>query len=294
MVTERHLLEMTSEMKTKMKPLFSLITICLVALAGTHARAENEAGISKAQGFISSLAKNPAYDIAIHNDNSWPTLLDQDSYVLELLKEASTTAYVQKIKSHTTLEFLFSEPSGVSEGYSIGEHTARVLALLEDQSGPYQVSQIPTGSEIRDYHHLLKYTLAFHDIGKSIAYRSGDKSRETVFSDPLAFDLLTIAGFNASEVRLGVALISAHQIIGNYLRGEIYLEDVLTEIQNSAALAQTDEPTFFRLLEVIYVCDAGSYPYLYSLVFQRNKMGRLVPKASEYQVLRKHYVTNEN
>jgi UTP:GlnB (protein PII) uridylyltransferase len=188
---------------------------------------------------------------------------------------------------------LFSEPSGVSEGYSIGEHTARVVALLENQAKPYGLERVALVSKIRDYTALMRYTLAFHDIGKSIAFRGGDKSRETQYSDPLAIDLLAAAGFNATEIKLGVGLISAHQLIGTYLQGRIGLDDSAAAVRAGAKYAEIDEQTFFTLLEIVFVCDAGSYPALYHGVFHEDELGRLVPNAEKYKDLRRLFLPGE-
>jgi hypothetical protein len=39
----------------------------------------------------------------------------------------------------------------------------------------------------------------------------------------------------------------------------------------------------FRLFEIVFVCDAGSYPYLKQKVFTQNESGKLLPIGAKYQ-----------
>ena len=64
--------------------------------------------------------------------------------------------YLKNINNTLSVPFLYAEPSGVSEGYSIGEHTYFVLQIYNDQKGPYQIEDIEKGAIIRYLCHTSR------------------------------------------------------------------------------------------------------------------------------------------
>ena len=256
-----------------------LFLICLFAPLS------NASELTQATGaeIVAALSAEPIYTHAVQMDRQILTQFVNDSH----LRQASP-AYPQNLAAGPSLSFLFLEPAGVGEGYTIGQHTIRVLDLYRAQKSMYGLTNDPKPSAVVSWDRLLIYTLAFHDIGKSIAYRGGDKSRETVFSVPLAEDLLQVAGLSPLEVKIGASLIDAHELIGRYLQNEISASPVTAQIRLHARQAELDPRTFFALLELVSVADAGSYPALHELVF-RNVNGRLVPRSPAFEALAQNF-----
>jgi hypothetical protein len=197
------------------------------------------------------------------------------------------------MQASPSMRFLYGEYSGVSEGFTIGEHTVRVLQVYENQKIAYDIKSIPLPASIGDIETVMKYTLAFHDIGKSIAQRGGDKGLEVEYSGPISEVLMKTAGFSPSAVKLTRALIHSHQVIGLYLQGRVSLKDSITAAKNAAIYAEVNPAEFFKLMEIVFVCDAGSYDMLRQNVFELAEDGRLQPQDQEtYQELREGIINS--
>lgn len=236
-------------------------------------------GSSEAR-FVESIFRSLYLDKAIRKDR----------WLLEGLKADGTLEKVyaedpryQNILIHgPSMRFLYGELSGTAEGYTIGQHTVRVLRVYEEQKKLHGIHRMKPPQGVRNLEVLMRYTMALHDIGKSIAARGGDKSRENVYSVPLSEDILTAMGFQPAEVRLGAALIDQHQVIGQFLQGRSTAEMAANQLKQAAAALGVSEVLFFDLSELVFVSDAGSYPFLQSYVFRRDASGKLIPKAEKY------------
>jgi hypothetical protein len=198
--------------------------------------------------------------------------------------------YKKVLEETPSLQFLYGEFSGVSEGYTIGEHSVRVLQVYENQKDLYGIKSIHLADRFGDLESVMKYTLAFHDIGKSIAQRSGDKSREADYSGPISDVFMKTAGFSPSAVKLARALIHSHQVIGLFLQQRMTLEKAVISAKNAAAYAEVDPANFFKLMEIIFVCDAGSYDNLRNWVFETTSSGLLqVKDQNTYNELKEQF-----
>ena len=260
----------------------ALLILILVYLSALPSYALSQASdLTQASGadIVKTLSADPIYSHAVQADRPMLTQFVNDSHL-----RLAPPDYLQNLAAGPSLNFLFSEPAGVAEGYSIGQHTILVLDLYQQQKNKFGISSIPKPDSVVSWDRLMIYTLAFHDIGKSIAYRGGDKSRETIFSVPLAEDLLRAAGLNRAEVKIGTSLIDAHQLIGRYLQNEMSSAAVTAQIRLYARQAELDPRLFFALLDLVFVADAGSYPALHLLVF-RDVNGRLVPRNPAFEAL---------
>lgn len=87
--------------------------------------------------------------------------------------------YMRKVNGGVSL---FDMPSGVSEGYTIGEHTESVLRVFE---GTFEQT-IP--SEIVP---IMKLALSVHDIGKGIATKDGKKYQQKEYTSLVCDKLFT-------------------------------------------------------------------------------------------------------
>jgi hypothetical protein len=186
------------------------------------------------------------------------------------------------------LQFLYKEPSGVSEGYSVGEHTSRVLYEFIQQKKFYSMDSMKRPADVRDLAAIMTFTLAFHDIGKSIAYRGGDKNNEIVFSAPLISHLMKDMSFTPGEAKLATALVKTHQLIGTLMKAEgggdpqpDLVEDDRRQIKAAAQEANMKPGDFFNLMRLVFVSDASSYPTLMQNVFHKDEQGQLIPNTQQ-------------
>jgi hypothetical protein len=205
-------------------------------------------------------------------------------------KEYLKLLHFENKTAKTFLQFLYQEPSGAGDAgpdgsyYSVAEHTARVLRQYEDQKNHYHVSRIQVknpGSRkplnIRSADFELRYTLALHDIGKSIAYRAGDKIYETYYSVPIAgvvlqnLKLKDGTSVSDDEIKVAKSLIGNHQMIGDYLRGYRTLNEVRAIIDRSIQDTGLNACAYYSLLEMVFVADASSYDSLKASVFRKAK-----------------------
>lgn len=234
--------------------------------------------------FVRALVANNRYTIMLKHDQRIIKLLNTDP---ALALQLQSPEYQSHVKNGPSLGFLFGAPSGVSEGYSVGEHTVRVLEMYRQQKKYYDLQSLRLNPNIRNIDTLLTWTLAFHDIGKSFAAQAGDKSHETIYSVPIAADLLKTAGFNADETRLASALIWSHQILGNYVRKQVAPDTVNDQDPDVAAIhgihvalehANIDKHEFFKLMMLVMTSDAASYDALHTGAFLLEDNGQLISR----------------
>jgi hypothetical protein len=167
-----------------------------------------------------------------------------------------------------SLKFLLSEDAGVHEHYTIGEHQGRVIDIYESQKKYYQLDKIklPAGMEREDLDRFFRTMLAYHDIGKSIAVRAGNKDLQHEFIVPLLTRYLKADHFSQAEINLAVAIVD-HDSVGDYLKGASSLEETTKILKERAVMAGMNEKDFFKLQMLFYTSDSASYPFLTHMVF---------------------------
>lgn len=215
--------------------------------------------------------KELQYDL--NGDFVFRMALQEDPDIKDLVK--GRAEFRQRWLDNLSVKELMDTPSGVAEGYTIREHTARVLQIFEQQRLMNGLEQMPEKPGVTDWDNLLRMTLAFHDIGKGIAAYLGDKSLEEHFSVPLARGLMRARGFSSEEVDIAKELIAQHQLLGAYIRGFISANDTRDRIRFSAAKAGLKPEDFLRLEIAIYKADAGAYPSLCDSVFATDLAGKM-------------------
>lgn len=157
---------------------------------------------------------------------------------------------------------LYGSSIGVWEGYTLKEHTLMVLRQFEKY-----FSHRPLPGNIDK--GVFRLTLALHDIGVPMAIQTGDKTMEFRYSMEVVEDFLTKYNFPVRDIDLATALVSVDPI-GPYIKVSA---DDKTEnnhkywiskesydiVMGMAAKCQMDVNTYFELLLIFYMVDAGSY-----------------------------------
>jgi hypothetical protein len=238
---------------------------------------------------VACLENQKALDFSLKQDKWLKKQLDADDRLQNTFKEDPS---YKDLLAEISVKNLMAGDAGVSEGYSIGQHTTYALLIYESQKQQYKINEQHTPSFVKNKDLFMRYTIAYHDIGKSIAVRTGDKTREVVYSYPIAWRLMKHSDFTDDESRFTIALIHQHQTIGYYLTGQMSLEEATAQIKHMADFSHTSVQDFFYYLEVLYVADAGSYPYLKDKVFEQTPEGKMVPRSPQYQILKSSVLGN--
>jgi transposase len=163
----------------------------------------------------------------------------------------------------------YEHDAGVSEGYTIGQHTRMVADVLEKQMPFYDLKQISTRNNI-DAEKVMRFAVALHDIGKGKAIDAGKQHEQHEYTwefiHELEPDLLDM-GLTPKEQKLA-AYLSCHDYIGQLVRGWETPAATLELIRPFAQEAQMPLDDFLTMNLLHYTADAGSYQYVRDAVFQ--------------------------
>jgi hypothetical protein len=140
----------------------------------------------------------------------------------------------------------FSSSVGVSEGYTLRQHTEMALSQYERY---FAHRDLPAGVS----HNLMRFMLAVHDIGKPKAVISGDSQHATTRA--IVEPVLKKLEFGDNTQRIILALLK-DDYLGRSLKYDV---DTSNEILAGAAEAGMSAEDFFDLVTVYYQVDAGSY-----------------------------------
>lgn len=144
----------------------------------------------------------------------------------------------------------YKHESGTWEGYSIENHTLKVLSQFEKY---FAKKDLPADIN-KQFFRLL---LALHDIGKPQAIDVGDKKFQHYYTMPILKKVFELEGFTAKEIRLGKVLIGEDPI-GIYLQNGKIEDSAQYIMQKSAESGMTPEE-LLDLFLIMYKVDAGSY-----------------------------------
>lgn len=178
---------------------------------------------------------------------------------------------------------LYRQDAGVSEGYTIGEHTGMVLDMWDRHTNPDELAALSKRLGV-DVPRVMQTALMLHDIGKPLAIEEGEKWRQHEFTLPIMADVMAQEGFGPREIQLAQAVVG-HDLFGDVLRGRLEPSAGATRLISQAQLAGVDPVAFSELASLYFTADAASYPYLYNKVFREGEGGRLEFKSPAYREL---------
>ena len=184
---------------------------------------------------------------------------------------------------------LYAGNAGVTEGYTIKEHTLRVLETMNAQYSCH----VDAGFEKKISLHLgynfksfLRFTMALHDLGKSRAVEIGKKYLQHDYILPVLKRNTELAGYSVEAKKLAESLMD-NDIIGDYLMKKITMTAAVELLQEKATLNNLELKDYFRIQMAYYTFDAGSYPYLGQKVFEEEKVpGCMIPSAPRFEDLK--------
>ena len=175
-------------------------------------------------------------------------------------KPKQKTGIVQFLSDrYAALKERFAKDAGVSEGYTVGEHTQRVVDRLN-------LSNVPEHQQ-----ELMQWIAALHDIGKGEAVSSGDKSKQHQYTLPVMRNILKAEGFSDADIAFAEAMVD-QDIIGEMLQGKMSPITAATKLEQQAKRAGIDKPDFLTMAKALYKADAGSYPRVEQAVMPEGKI----------------------
>lgn len=182
-------------------------------------------------------------------------------------------------RHYPELGALYQASAQVKEGYSIGQHTVRVLNLYDQQKKFYPLKQITRRNQLEcNIDDFLSCVLALHDIGKS----QGPVNEQHKFTIPILTRYLNRWGYCESLIKLAQELVN-HDELGQMLKRDqdpnVKILPLMIEKSNRSQLFF---PDFSALQILFYVSDAGSYPYLRRALFTEDSRGRLYPQKRSF------------
>lgn len=222
----------------------------------------------KNEDFINCLKQQSTLDLALRNDRFLHDQLENDEKLQQLF---NTDPEYKKLIQQISLDLLYKSDSGVKEGYTVGEHSVRALVVFETQKKFFTRLDEIKPHFIQNNYNFLKYLVAYHDIGKSISIKTvGNNSEEIAYSYPITWRLMNNSGFNKEESQFAISLIALHKIIGSYLQNRTEFSTFVSEVRRYSKFNSISDEVFFYYLQILYIADAGSYPYLQKVVFNIN------------------------
>ncbi|MDF2578328.1 MAG: hypothetical protein K0S74_1812 [Chlamydiales bacterium] len=212
----------------------------------------------------------------VNFNSNYPSSVSPDfsldtSSLKNLLSDNSPIPYqviISELKKDPVIKTYYQFPAGVSEGYTIEEHTQRVLDVFfqfyKDRGWPEECPISPN--------EFLLF-LALHDIGKGQANKetallADRKDLELKYTQEIIERVGKFLQIDNKKLDVFKALLAA-DTIGNYLKIHHHLSVEVTraaeEITSSAKLANMDPIQFLELMILFHKVDSYSYPTLFTL-----------------------------
>ncbi|MCL5090576.1 MAG: hypothetical protein M1514_01055 [Patescibacteria group bacterium] len=160
-------------------------------------------------------------------------------------------AVMAELRKDAFWSYQQNKPSGLSEGYSLQEHTLMVAAQFEKY---FADKPLPAGID----RSLFRLIIQGHDSGKGDAVIAKRAAAQHEYTVPIMEKLLRELGYDEKEVSLAKGLLDGDPI-GSYLKKTMSEQDTAKEVKRMAEVAKMDQRQFFDLLLILYQVDAGSY-----------------------------------
>jgi hypothetical protein len=186
----------------------------------------------------------------------------KDQIVTVLNKEHEAEELIGSLQKISFFKDLYNLPVGVSEGYTLGEHTSMVLEQFKRYQKENWESSLLTAND-------FQLMLAIHDIGKPQAVlETGDKSKQHEYNHRIIPEFVNWLGIPEEKRKLIVAL-TMQDHIGGFLQKASYMISELSKKQEArkigekilkeAAQIGIEIEHYFDLTTCYYRADAGSY-----------------------------------
>lgn len=133
--------------------------------------------------------------------------------------------------------------------YIIKEHILNVFNQFEKYFSKYFLK-----NRLEEF----RLFLLLHDIGKSLAYRHGNRKNQHIDTISEMKKYKTELGISDESLILYESLLNASSI-GKYMENKVSLDDIYEIITIQSRNSKLSIDNFFYLLSVYYQCDVASY-----------------------------------
>lgn len=189
---------------------------------------------------------------------------------------------------------LYAMDALVNEGYSVSEHTLRVLTQFEKEAPKYaeELRSITARAQCRGLEAFaavpfMRLAIALHDIGKGLGRTA---SEQHTYTTPIALAIAKGLGASAEELALLHELID-HDLLGDWqkaaerhLAAPQGLAQTVQSLQARGLASRIPVPDFSTLQYLFYICDASSYPSVLESWMTCDQQGRLCFKSDRDRI----------
>jgi hypothetical protein len=160
--------------------------------------------------------------------------------------------FIDLLSDNPDLEQQFSASSGVSEGYTLREHTEAVVGQFEKHFAASYKSPILSRGAFRTM-------LALHDIGKAQGVvETGSTTAQHQYTVSIVSEESADLGISERESEIMVEVLS-HDYLGEFIKGQSDTGMVADSIYSMAERLDVEPDDLLELMETYYMCDASSY-----------------------------------
>ena len=171
---------------------------------------------------------------------------------LRIAESLPPREFVDVLSDDPALEVEFAASSGVSEGYTLREHTEAILGQFEKNFAATFESTLLSRSAFRTM-------LALHDIGKAQAVtQAGSTSAQHAYTVALVQDKAASLGMTERETTIMTTLLE-HDYLGEVIKEHTSVEQTAQNIRTMAEQLQASPSDVLDALLMYYMCDASSY-----------------------------------
>ncbi len=162
---------------------------------------------------------------------------------------------IQLLSTDTELASLYAADAGVSEGYSVEQHTEMVLTQFER----YFSHRME-----KENRAFMRVVLALHDIGKPVSLReTGGVKKQHAYTLPVLSRVLAQMSYPPEAISFAQAVVN-QDYIGELLKGNLLLSDpdfkkTRAEIQARARENSITPEEYLKFIRIFYLADASSY-----------------------------------
>ncbi len=207
--------------------------------------------------------------ISLKTDYNFGILHDEYRWVLRN-SFFDSQKFIDELKKDSEVARLYEMWAGGGEGYSVEQHTSRVLDVFATEFAPNDGVAILLQRVGLTYTEFALF-LALHDIGKGLSVAdgymacrgTGNKTVEYIKTAPIVLEQMQAIGISPEKVRLFLALLHTDAI------GEVFkaqgsaasIEKAVRDIREGDYHGLPVED-FLHLLTLFHAIDASSYPYI--------------------------------
>jgi len=208
--------------------------------------------------------------------------------VVEPKPAESQPDVIDTYKKDPELAGLFGSDAGVKEGYTVEGHTRTVLSNWRKQATPESLKEIGGRAGSERMSELMEHVVALHDIGKPIAIKGGDKSKQHSKTLPILEKQLQSQGFSPKEITIAKTLVG-NDVIGRLIQGKINVATAASSLTKLAEQSGLNAADYFSLQASLYKADASSYPSLAGSIFSEGPSGKLTLPDVNFGILEEQF-----